>query len=308
MPWHAHLAGYWIARTLRLPWFAVSNDPLDLSQFVLDPAERAKIAPELNLRLWMPRLLKNPDLLIFPSTRLRDGMLRKIKRKGPTAVLPHVGGELTEPVEEAARFTLLHAGTFEVTGRTPDTLLRGLKQAVESGSIPRDSIQLLFVGPEKAELKEMTDQLGLSDIVRWTGRVSYEDSLAQMASAHVCLLVDCSMFEESMFLPSKLIDYLSMKKPVLALSLPVGTVNDLVREGGIIRLDLGDVPGVARSLTDYWNAYREGRLKDYAPTASVSEKYGFEAIGGEFNELLRRYLPTESAPGTAVRASAQAMS
>src|SRR5437867_1415240 len=29
-PWHAHLAGYWVASTLDIPWLANLNDPWDL--------------------------------------------------------------------------------------------------------------------------------------------------------------------------------------------------------------------------------------------------------------------------------------
>lgn len=282
LPWEAHLAGYWIARELRLPWFANCNDPLDFCEVV------GGLKPRLNQRLWMRRILLQSDLLIFPSNRLRDEMLRNVKRTLPTAVLPHVASRTSISVEPPDRFTLLHAGTLHA-GRSADTILKGFAFAVERDRRLLKSVQLVFVGGGDDKIEEAVTELGLVGSVKWTGRVSYEESLRYIASANVCVLVDCALLE-GVYLPSKLVDYLSARKPVLALSPAVGTVNDLAREGGILRVDLDDAEGVARAIKQLWDAFQQHRLHHYAPPEALSGKFDIEVVGQAFDELLNRYV------------------
>jgi hypothetical protein len=48
--------------------------------------------------------------------------------------------------------------------------------------------------------------------VTWTGRVSYEESLAYIAKVAVGLLNEADL-EEGIFLPPKLCDYLAARSP-----------------------------------------------------------------------------------------------
>ena len=215
-------------------------------------------------------------------------MLRNVKRTRPTAVLPHVAGRTSISVEPPDRFTLLHAGAFYV-GRTADTILKGFALAVERDRRLLKSVQLLFVGWGDDKIKEATTELGLVGTVKCTGCVSYEESLRYIASANVCVLVDNAV-REGVYLPSKLVDYLSARKPVLALSPAVGTVNDLAREGGILRVDLDDTEGVARAIQQLWDAFQQHRLHDYAPPEALSEKFDIKVVGQAFDELLNRHV------------------
>jgi glycosyltransferase involved in cell wall biosynthesis len=176
------------------------------------------------------------------------------------------------------------------TRRLPDTLFKGLASTLQRYPALQNSLQLLLIGPENPATKEAATQLGVLKNMNWSGLVSYEESLKFMARAHVCVLVDCSLFDEGMFLPSKLCDYLASRKPVLALAPAVGTVNDLAREGGgIIRLDLDDVNGVAAAIKQLFDAHQLGRLHEYAPPASLSKKFDMAVVARTFYELVQRY-------------------
>src|SRR4029453_6836270 len=56
-PWYAHVAGYWVASILRIPWIANFNDPWDLSLFMADKASRAAWTQGPNEKLWRRRVL-----------------------------------------------------------------------------------------------------------------------------------------------------------------------------------------------------------------------------------------------------------
>jgi glycosyltransferase involved in cell wall biosynthesis len=148
---------------------------------------------------------------------------------------------------------------------------------------------MIFVGPEDKGTQSLVEKLGLEPIVKNTGRVSYEDSLEYISSASVCMLVE-SALEEGIFLPSKLIDYLVARKPVLALSPQVGVVSDLVRHKGIVRVDSDDDEAIEAAISNYYMAFKECKMDLLSPSEHLVRKFEPKTVGQEFlqhvNEVL----------------------
>jgi glycosyltransferase involved in cell wall biosynthesis len=220
LPWHAHLAGYWVARELGIPWFANFNDPLSFARFASNPAQQAAYGPGLTERLWTRRILTRPEVITFPCSRLRDDILRAVPRKERTVVIPHIGSAISQSEIQTNLFTLVHAGKLggnDLTSRSSDAFLEGLRRVIDKNTSARGGVKLLLVGPEDSATNAAISRLRLDDHIIRTGRVSYEESLKYIAQASVCVLIEGEV-EEGVFLPSKLCDYLVAKKPVIALS------------------------------------------------------------------------------------------
>ena len=66
--------------------------------------------------------------------------------------------------------------------------------------------------------------------MKFNSPISYIKSLEKMQQADILLIIDAA-FEKSVFLPSKLIDYLGSKTPILGIS-PDGTTKDLLKSIG----------------------------------------------------------------------------
>ena len=96
------------------------------------------------------------------------------------------------------------------------------------------------------------------------GHTDYEESLKYIQSATACLLVEGDM-AEGIFLPSKAIDYISARKPILALSPAVGVVADLASGGGIIRVDPGDACAIRDAIRGLYADFRERNLALRSP-------------------------------------------
>jgi hypothetical protein len=63
--------------------------------------------------------------------------------------------------------------------------------------------------------------------------VDYKTSLALMESADLLLVIDAP-FDQSVFLPSKLVDYIGAQRPIFAIT-PPGTSAKLVSDlGGMV--------------------------------------------------------------------------
>jgi len=102
------------------------------------------------------------------------------------------------------------------------------------------------------------------------GVVSFEPSMppgavqAWMSEADVALLVEANL-EEGVFFPSKLSDYLTGGRPILALSPARGVAADFLASGGGVLAGPEDVAGIAAALERLHGLWRAGRLAELAP-------------------------------------------
>jgi glycosyltransferase involved in cell wall biosynthesis len=283
MPWHAHLAGYWVSSTLRLPWIANVNDPWDISPFVTNDAERRKWKPNLNVNLWWRRLVAGADAITFPCERLRDHCLKDSRRQSGVFVVPHIGYSC-ERVECEREFRIVHTGKLgldDITGRSARPLLEGLEGFLRKRPAARALARLVFVGSLNVDTMQLADDLELANNVSSVGVVNYEESLQHIAQACVCVLVEGN-FKEGIFLPSKLCDYIAARKPILALSPEVGTVNDLASEGGIRRVSPNDSIRVTEALIDLFDAFLTKRLDTCAPPEALVQRFDGRKVTGDF--------------------------
>jgi glycosyltransferase involved in cell wall biosynthesis len=282
LPHHAHLAGYWVASGLGIPWIAVVNDPWDLSPFALERWRR-EWKPNLNWRIWWRRVMARVDRLCFPCERLRDFCVQDSDRTRGLLVVPHIGG-VSKLARHVDRFVIVHAGklgVLEPTGRSAVALLEGLRELFRIRPEAKSWTRLLFVGAEDPDTMQYVAAQGLSDHVACTGFVSYEESLDYIAQAALCVLVEGDV-REGVFLPSKLCDYIAARKPVLALSPDIGTVADLAAEGGVRRIKPKDPAAVAAALVELFDAFLESRLDSYAPSNGIVRRFEGNRIIDDF--------------------------
>jgi glycosyltransferase involved in cell wall biosynthesis len=283
MPGHAHVAGFWIASRLVIPWVAIANDPWDFSPFVAVEESRREMAPGLSSRFWWRRIVARADRLCFPSERLRDHCLKGMPRKSGIVILPHIGAS-SQFWRHVDTFVIVHAGKLgvdELTGRSAVALLEGLKELFRIRPSAESRTRLVFVGQEDPRTTKSAALLGLGKHILWTGLVSYAESLDYMAQAAVCVLIE-SDFGEGVFLPSKLCDYIVARKPVLALSPEFGTVADLAVERGITRVSPRDSIAVGVALVKLFDAFTDSRLHLCAPSDSLARRFEARKVIDDF--------------------------
>ena len=286
-PWYAHVAGYWVASELGIPWIANFNDPWDPAPFLTRETARLAGKRGLDDNFWKRRVLSCATVVTFPCQRLRDYTLRGQHRRSQVHIVPHIGARL-KPGEPSRDFVIVHAGTLhrdKGTGRRANAVIEGLLGLFEARPSARNRTRLVLVGEEDIRTTRYAAQLGVSHVVSCAGHVSYEASLRHIAEASICLLVESDV-PVGVFLPSKLCDYIVARKPVLALSPAIGTVDDIAREGGIIRVDPNDWRGVSHALTSLFDGFAGGNLDAYAPPLSLAKRYESKAVIDEFLELV----------------------
>jgi glycosyltransferase involved in cell wall biosynthesis len=286
-PWSDHLVGLRVHRATGLPWVAHFSDPWTDS-------------PYLRGRRWQRRLwrrmeanvVRHADALVFVNQQTADRVMAKYpdQWRSKSYVVPHGhDGSDVSPVgspRPGERLTLAHTGRFYDGIRTPEPMLRALAALARHRSLDRE-LHVSFVGTPVPSHRRLATALGLDSIVEFTGRVSFTDSSRRAADADVLLVIDASA-AESLFLPSKLIDYLPAGKPILALTPPQGATADLVRALGYPLVAPDDEPAIAAAIEALIVAKQHGRLTASTTHAEVASRYDIRRTAGAFAEILAR--------------------
>ncbi|MEJ2117305.1 MAG: glycosyltransferase [Alphaproteobacteria bacterium] len=276
-PWVDHLIGLRVkARCRTLPWVAHFSDPWVDSLYSQGEDKRL-------LRMWRRQeksVVKAADVLVFVTERTADLVMKKYPAewRKKVYVVPHgYDLDLLRDLPQEPPTTFKHRCQFVYTGnfygeRNPLPLLRAL------GKIRRERPQFIlpnfrFVGRSASEYAARAHELGIEDLVEFAPSVGYLDALNAAANADVLLSLDADT-ENSVFFPSKLVDYLMFGKPILAVTPPNGAAADILRPLGHFSVAPSDVDAIAKAIIamlDQWDnagwAFRPPAEYDIAKTA-----------------------------------------
>ncbi|MDT4895748.1 MAG: hypothetical protein QOH25_825 [Acidobacteriota bacterium] len=289
-PMSDHLIGLELKRRYGWPWIAHFSDPWADNPFHnYDPLTRA-----MNLSLER-KVVNAADRLIFTSQETLDLVMRKYagELRPKARVLPHAfdaGLYETSHAQQNSRLTIRHLGDL-YGRRTPKPLFSALSRILSSNPSTLHDVSFELIGPT---YDLALDKLGLGDLpeglVVVKPPVKYLESLALMASADGLLIIDAPA-EKSVFLPSKLVDYLGAGRPILGLT-PPGAAATLINQLGGWVADPSDLSATAEVIGAFLSALRRSRADaaDTWGTASIRQKYEAAQVAHEFGRILQELL------------------
>lgn len=221
-PVSTHLAALRLRRKYPIRWVADFRDPLAESpgrKAVADVA--GPLSPKVDA--WIERLVaRNADLLIA-NTDVVAGIWRQ-RYPDCAAKVHHIWNGFdpedrpsVPDIPPRPYKVLLHTGAI-YQGRHPGLLLDSLARLIASGQLNPSSLRLRFVGgmvPGTVPNQDVLDRLVRLGVVETTGLVSRPEAQRLATEADYLLLVDLN---DGLQLPSKLFDYISVGRPVFALT------------------------------------------------------------------------------------------
>jgi len=163
-------------------------------------------------------------------------------------------------------------------------LLRALASLVRMGTNARD-LRVSFVGPIVPAYPRLATELGLDGLVEFVARVPSGEAARRAAEADVLLVIDAPA-EENLFLPSKVVEYLPLEKPILALTPPKGATADMIRDLGYPVLPPDDETAIATALSALLDARRRGGVPISPSHRSVAARYDIRRAAAAFAEVL----------------------
>lgn len=172
-------------------------------------------------------IFKNSDLIIVTNENYSSFLKKKYTNLiNKIKVLHHPMMQLSisKPNKKNNKTILSHLGEF-YKKRLPDPILELLERYNNM------NIQLNFVGNNKEDkVFKKISNYRVADKIRFYGKVSYEESLKIGLNSDYLLLVDANLPDNKFFLPSKLIDYLAIGKPIITITNKGSPVHKILNE------------------------------------------------------------------------------
>lgn len=273
-----HLLGLELKQKTGKPWIAYLSDPWTDNVYASFPS--AKVF-DYNLKLEQS-VVGQADRLFFTSPEILELVMAKypaaLKKK--CGVLPHCfipewyDKIPLQPATATAKVRVLHTGHF-YGPRTPLPLFRALARLQrEEGSLA-GRIEFVMHGNMLPEHADFIGREGLAGVVSVQGTIPYLQSLSVMKRADALLLIDAPLKDvnESVFLPSKLVDYLGSGRPIVGITPLAGASARVLRDTGNQVCDIADETSICRSIM----ALTQGQLAP--PDAGASAAYDYRTVG-----------------------------
>lgn len=232
-PMSDHLLGLRLKRRLGLPWVAHFSDPWFDNPFRAGDV----LANRINRRNERDTIA-TADQVIFTSRETLDLVMAKYPAswREKADVLPHSFDPALYPSAQPPRgdrIVVRHLGNF-YGARTPYPLLRALRTLWDRDRALLDGVDVELVGRVPAAMRWHPAYRALpAGLVKVRGTVPYSESLRLMSEADLLLVMDAPA-DLSVFLPSKLIDYLGSGSPIMGIVPPGTSASLLSRLGGTV--------------------------------------------------------------------------
>ena len=289
-PWSDHLIGLRVQQATGLPWIAHFSDPWTDSPYLCGRRWQWRV-----WRRMEADVISHADAIVFVNAQTADRVMRKYSAawRAKTYVVPH-GFDCSElsskpATPESERLNLVYTGRFYDGFRTPESLLRALATLARRRPLARE-LRVTFVGTAVPGHQRLAAGLQLRDVLEFTGRLAFAESAARAAAADVLIVIDAPS-DESLFLPSKLVDYLPLDKPILGLTPARGASADLIRSLGYPVVPPDDETAIASAIEAFIDMKREGRLAASGSHHAVAERYDIRTTTRAFADILGRLRP-----------------
>jgi len=176
-----------------------------------------------------------------------------------------------EPLLDARDFNVTLTGNVEAMFDAAP-FLSAVRELVDEDEGIRACLRVNFIGTRRGKYDDYLREPPLASVVRYVGYVPHQTSLRYLAESSVLFLCQIPVYESAASkLSGKLFEYLYMRKPILALTLPGLTADILSRSGLGTVVDPSDRPGIKKALRELYVAWRDGAVPPAADEAYIGE-------------------------------------
>jgi glycosyltransferase involved in cell wall biosynthesis len=277
------------SRSQRIPWAADLRDCLNVQHF-------GSWYKRPLFRLQERRLCRQADRVITVSDGLAEA-LKKITR-ARISVIPNGFDPSLLPNDKqlpSRIFTILYAGTLVLGQQDPSPVLRGLELCLDRGQIPRDDVEMQFLGTNPKSVRQVLAEMSDRLPVRVLPRLPHRAALALQAQASVLLLL--AHASEQGIMTGKVFDYLAAGRPILAVPDDRRTTSALLKSTGA-GVALTDVEGIARQLAEWYTRWRMDRSFNLSRIENEIGRYSRSVQARELAEILTELAGGNQRAGT----------
>ncbi len=255
-----------LKRVTGLPWIADFRDPWT------EGIRRKQAYETSRVRGWLEHaferaVMAHADHVVVTTEKTREQYLAKYPTV-PAAKFSVITNGFdpadfalapsTDGLLDARQFNMTLTGNVEAMfDATP--FFAAVKELIDEDDDLRTHLRVNFVGTKRGKYDRFIREHGLESTVQYIGYVPHQTSLRYLAESDALFLCQIPVYESATTkLSGKLFEYLYMRKPILALTIPGLTTDILSRSGLGVAVDPDDRPGIKKALRDLYVRWRDG--------------------------------------------------
>jgi hypothetical protein len=257
-PHSMHLIAKKISKQNNIKWIADFRDPwTDL--YYNKEFKQLSFAKNKNKKL-EKSVLENADCVLTVSNSLKTDF-EKIAKK----VVVITNGFDEEVLEETkvvldSKFTISYIGLLPKQSN-PITFFKVLKKLCDADEIFKNDVRLLFVGDISGDVQTEITKNKLSEITEIKGYVSHQEAISFQKKSQVLLLLIPNVPKSEGILTGKLFEYLTAKRPILALGPENGDLSMILKNtnAGVV-IDHQNEEKISIEILRLYQQYKQGVL------------------------------------------------
>jgi len=258
-PHSAHLAAALLSKRFRIPWIA---DYRDL--WTGNPYQNAVRSGPLSA-LVERAVMRHASSISTVAPALEE-TLKRLLPAASIHVIPNGPDIAPEaPIEHSApaAFNICYTGLLYNGKRCPDPLFAAIRQLRDRQHAAGRLVTIDFYGPDEAYTLDRAQAFGVADCVNARGVIPREEVVRRQRQAAVLLILLNMDPRTAGEFGSKIFEYISARRPILAIGPAHSVLRSLLRESGI-GLFAANAGACADALAQLYERYQSGQ-HEFAP-------------------------------------------
>lgn len=286
-PHSVHLLGKFLKRVTGIPWVVDFRDGWSEGNFQKEPTPVHK---RLN-RALEKSVLRNADHVVGVSSKLVSRLVEQFEDYSAKFHTITNGFDSDDfPKKKLGsnkKFTITYSGTL--TAISPvDSFLKALSGLVSRRPEMRSDILVNFVGTDLVGVKNVVENMNLSDVVEFRGYLTHREAIENILKSDLLLYTIAEWASED-FIPGKTFEYLASRIPVLAIGPRVEGVQILEKYASVLYFTHEKVEEIIQALLRSYTDFKEGRpgpknQKDFS-------RFDRRALTKSLAEILDKSIP-----------------
>ncbi|NER16696.1 glycosyltransferase family 4 protein [Spongiivirga citrea] len=225
-PHSVHLIGLQLKKKLNIKWLADFRDPWTTIGYH-DQLKLTASSQRKHKKLESD-VLNNADGLIVTSFQTKNEFEAITQR--PISVITN-GYEDMEVLDGAldAKFTISHIGSL-LSARNPEILWQAIEELIIDDAEFANDVSIQIAGKVSESVIQSMEDYGLVNHIKMLGYVSHQEARKLQVKSQVLLLLEIDSEETKGIIAGKLFEYLSAKRPILAIGPKGADIQKIIEE------------------------------------------------------------------------------
>jgi hypothetical protein len=272
-PFFIQCIGQFFKKYNRIKWIVQLLDPIKDNSYI-KPSKIGLFC----LKKIEQLSVKNADFILFNNDRLLNKfVLRYPKYKSKFRLLLLITDNIiVSDSQKNEKITIFHGGSLYGL-RKIDFLITALNR-LKIITHKMNLIEFHFLGNFSQHDRDLVIQNNLENIVIFHNYVPFEQLNILLSKADALLIID-ALESKGIFTPSKLCEYFSFQKPIIAITSKESVTSDFLSETGHLCFDVGEEDLLAIELNHlindrgyFDNKFDKQLFEKHLPTR-IAEKY-----------------------------------